>query len=132
MRNSARGTFEVQRRATSALEVGAGATFSHVTFDKQFQGDLAGTSVVEMLSMATAVQGSMAYVALEQVTGSLAGRTGSFSLQHNGVMRRGAAQLSLTVVPDSGSGELLGLEGVFVIEIVEGKHLYTFEYEFAP
>ena len=128
MKSSARGTFEVQRRATSGLEVGVGASFSRTTLDKQFQGDLVATSVVEMLSMATATQGSMAYVALEHVTGSLAGRTGSFALQHNGVMRRGAAQLTLTVVPDSGGGELTGLEGSFVIEIVEGKHFYTFEY----
>jgi hypothetical protein len=131
MKNSARGTFEVQRRATAGLEVSAGAGFSHVTFDKQFQGDLVATSVVEMLSMATSVQGSMAYVALEHVTGELAGRSGSFALQHNGVMRRGAAQLTLTVVPDSGSGALTGLEGSFAIEIVEGKHFYTFEYDFA-
>lgn len=132
MSQSARGSFEVKRRSQSAIEVKAGVSFGHTTFDKQFQGDLVGQSVVEMLSVGTEVQGSAAYVALEHVEGSLAGRAGSFALQHNGTMRRGAPELVLTVVPDSGTGELKGLAGSFKIDIVEGKHFYVFDYRFEP
>lgn len=129
MSTSARGSFEIQRRAQATVDAG-GTSFARITFDKQFQGDLQATSVVEMLSVGTEVKGSAAYVALEHVSGSLAGRAGAFSLQHNGVMRRGAPELTLTVVPDSGSGGLRGLRGAFKIDIVEGKHFYTFDYSF--
>jgi Protein of unknown function (DUF3224) len=130
MSTSARGSFEIQRRAQSTQELGSGASFGRITFDKQFQGDLTGTSVVEMLSVGTEVKGSAAYVALEHVTGTLAGRSGTFALQHSGTMRRGAAQLALSVVPDSGSAELKGLTGTLKIDIVDGKHFYVFDYAF--
>lgn len=130
MSSSARGSFEVERRSMDMLEVAPGAAFARIVLDKQFAGDLTGKSVVEMLSVGTEVKGSAAYVALEHVTGTLAGRAGTFALQHNGTMRRGAAELTLTVVPDSGVGELKGLSGSFKIEIVEGKHFYVFEYAF--
>jgi hypothetical protein len=130
MSTSARGSFEIQRRNQGTVELRPGASFARVTFDKQFQGDLSGTSVVEMLSVGTEVKGSAAYVALEQVEGTLAGRSGTFALQHSGTMRRGAAELALSVVPDSATGELKGLTGALKIEIVEGKHFYVFDYSF--
>jgi hypothetical protein len=74
------------------------------------------------------VKGSAGYVAMERVTGTLKGRTGSFVLQHSGTMTRGAPQLSVTVVPDSGTGQLTGLAGTMTIKINEGKHSYEFEY----
>jgi uncharacterized protein DUF3224 len=84
-----------------------------------------------MLAAGTATEGSAGYVAIEQATGTLHGHSGSFVLQHNGTMARGAGQLLITVVPDSGTGELTGLEGTMTINIVEGKHLYDFEYTLA-
>ncbi len=81
-----------------------------------------------MLSAMTDVQGSAGYVAIERVSGTLGGRTGSFVLQHSGTMTRGAPQLSVTVVPDSGTGQLVGLAGKMSIQIEGGKHLDELEY----
>lgn len=102
-----------------------------MSLEKQFHGQLEGTSLGEMLTaMSTTVQGSGAYVAVERVTGKLAGRSGSFALHHTGVMNRGVPQLTITVVPDSGTGELTGIIGELKIRIEPGgKHLYEFEYE---
>ncbi len=98
------------------------------TIDKQFEGDLQAVSKGQMLSAMTDVKGSAGYVAIEKVTGKLGGRSGSFILQHTGTMTRGVPQLSVTVVPDSGTGELTGLTGTMQINIAEGKHSYQFDY----
>ena len=103
-----------------------------MSIEKQLHGDLEATSQGEMLSYMTNTQGSAAYVAIEKVTGTLGGRKGSFVLQHNATMNRGTPQLSITVVPDSGTGELTGLSGRMEIQIVEGKHFYELEFELAP
>ncbi len=105
-----------------------GAKLGRMAIDKKFQGDLEAVSKGEMLSAMTDVKGSAGYVALERVTGTLGGRSGSFVLQHSGTMTRGEAQLSVTVVPDSGTGQLAGLAGKFSIQIAEGKHSYAFDY----
>lgn len=99
--------------------------------DKTFTGDLEATSKGHMLAFNTSVKGSAGYVAMEQVTGTLGGRKGTFVLQHSGTMTRGAPSLTLTVVPDSGTGELAGLTGSMEIIIEGGKHTYRFEYGFA-
>jgi hypothetical protein len=99
--------------------------------EKQFSGDLEATSKGEMLTAGTSVKGSAGYVAIEKVSGALHGRSGTFVLQHSGTMTRGAPQLTITVVPDSGTGELVGLAGKMVINIVNGKHSYDFEYTLA-
>lgn len=99
-----------------------------MSIDKQFRGDLEATSKGEMLAASTDVQGSAGYVAMERVTGTLHGRSGAFTLQHSGTMTRDAQQLTVTVVPDSGTGELVGLAGTMTIDIVDGKHLYVFDY----
>ena len=96
--------------------------------DKQIHGDLEATSKGQMLAFTTEIKGSAGYVAIERVTGTLHGRTGTFVLQHTGTMNRGTFQLSITVVPDSGTGQLLGLAGKFNITIADGKHSYDFEY----
>jgi len=94
-----------------------------------FHGDLEGTSRGEMLSAGTATKGSAGYVAIERVSGALAGKRGTFVLQHSGTMNRGAQQLTISVVPDSGSGELAGLSGTMTIIIGPGgRHDYEFEY----
>ena len=100
-----------------------------MTIDKQFHGDLEGTSKGQMLTGMTEVKGSAGYVAIEKVTGTLKGRSGSFILQHTGVMNRNVPQLTITVVPDSGTGQLAGLTGSLTIKIApDGKHSYDFEY----
>ena len=127
----ARGIFEVKLNPQSLADPGAGATLGRMSIDKQFHGDLEGTSKGEMLSAGTAVKGSAGYVAIERVSGKLHGRSGTFVLQHSGTMTRGAPQLTVTVVPDSGTGDLAGLAGNMSIKIDEGKHFYEFEYTLA-
>ena len=103
------------------------ATLGRFSLDKQFHGELEATGRGEMLT-AGRVEGSGGYVAIERVTGRLHGRAGSFVLQHTGTMQPGALQLSITVVPDTGTGELAGLAGKLAIEITGGQHFYDFEY----
>ena len=97
---------------------------------KRFTGDLDASARGHMLSAGTGVKGSAGYVAIDQVMGSLDGRKGGFVLQHSGSMKRGAPTLSVMVVPDSGTGELVGITGTLSINIVEGKHFYDFLYSF--
>ena len=125
----ASGTFDVKMTPQAPDDKATGAAVGRYSLDKQFHGDLAGTSKGEMLAVSTAVQGSAGYVAMEQVTGTLNGRAGSFALQHTGTMTRGNPQLSVTVVPDSGTGQLVGLAGKMTIKIEDGKHSYAFEYQ---
>jgi Protein of unknown function (DUF3224) len=123
----ASGTFEV-KLTPQAVEDGADAGLGRMTIDKQFHGDLEGTSKGRMISAMGSVKGSAGYVAMERVTGTLKGRQGSFVLQHSGTMNRGTAKLSVTAVPDSGTGQLEGLAGTLTIKIDAGKHSYEFEY----
>ncbi len=102
-----------------------------LALDKTFHGDLEATSKGHMLAFNTTVKGSAGYVAMEQVTGTLGGRDGSFVLQHSGTMTRGEPSLVLTVVPDSGTGGLVGLSGSMQIIVEGGKHSYQFEYQLA-
>jgi hypothetical protein len=127
--NRATGTFDVKL----APQQDEGSPLGRMTIDKQFHGGIDGTSKGQMLSVMTAVKGSGGYVALEQVTGSLEGRKGTFCLQHNGTMTRGTPSLALAVVPDSGTDQLAGLTGTMTIDIApDGKHSYTFQYAIAP
>ncbi len=128
MTTRAAGTFEVKLSPLPAYESAEGAMLARMSIDKQFVGDLAATSKGEMLSAGTSVKGSAGYVAIERVVGTLGGRRGSFVLQHNGVMTRGAPQLTITVVPDSGTGALAGLSGTMAIIIAVGKHSYELDY----
>lgn len=127
-RGTATGTFEVQLTPQAPYDVVDGVALGHIALAKKFAGDLAATAAGEMLSAGGSVKGSAGYVAIERVTGALHGRQGSFVLQHSGTMDRGAPSLSVTVVPDSATGALAGLTGSMKIDIVDGKHLYTFEY----
>jgi Protein of unknown function (DUF3224) len=123
----ATGTFDVKLTPQSPEEGDAG--LGRMSIDKQFHGDLDGTSKGFMLASAGAVvKGSGGYVAMEKVTGTLKGRAGSFVLQHSGTMTRGTPTLSVTVVPDSGTGQLEGITGTFTIKIDQGKHSYEFDY----
>ena len=124
----ATGSFEVKLTPQPPEDKADGSTLGRMSGDKQFHGDLEGTSKVQMLTAMTEVKGSAGYVAIERVTGTLRGRSGSFILQHSGSSNRGATQLSITVVPDSGTGQLVGITGKMTITITDGKHSYDFEY----
>ena len=127
--NHAKGTFEVKITPQKPDNpVAESANLGRMSIDKKFSGDLEATSKGEMLSAMTEVKGSAGYVAIERVSGTLHGRSGTFVLQHNGTMTRGAPELSITVVPDSGTSQLVGLAGKMTIKIVDGKHFYEFDY----
>lgn len=124
------GEFEVSMNPlNSYAEAQGGVSFGHMSIDKVFKGELDATSKGEMLSALTTVKGSAGYVAIEQVVGSLSGKSGSFVLQHFGIMDKGKDRLVLEVVPDSGANELQGLTGKMGIIFKDGKHIYEFEYE---
>ncbi len=127
MATRATGTFEVRLSPQVDGEEG-GACVGRMLIDKRFSGDLEATSRGQMLAVRTSAEGSAGYVAMELVTGALAGRSGSFVLQHTGTMERGAQKLSITVVPDSGTGELEGLAGRMEIDFSGGGHAYAFDY----
>ena len=128
MQQRATGTFDVQL-TPQPPDARPEATFlSRLTITKQFHGDLAATSAGQMLAAMTDVDGSASYVAIERAAGALHGRSGSFILQHYGISDRGSQQLTLAVVPDSGTGDLSGLSGTMAIHIADGLHTYTFDY----
>jgi hypothetical protein len=106
-----------------------GIKLGRMSIDKTFLGELSATSKGEMLSALSPISGSAGYVAIELVTGKLCEAEGSFALQHFGTMSNGEQQLVLEVVPDSGTGALASLKGKMSINIEEGQHYYTFEYE---
>jgi hypothetical protein len=128
MATRAVGAFDVKMTPLALDDEAADATLGRMSIDKQYYGDLQGSGKGEMLSAMTGVKGSAGYVAIERVDGMLHGRSGAFVLQHSGVMTRGAQQLSIAVVPDSGTGELAGLAGKLAIQMDSGKHSYDFEY----
>lgn len=132
MAQQVKGEFDVSRSIEPSCDMGDGVVAGHYRIDKRFHGGLDASSVVHMLAIGTGTPGSAAYVAIERLSGTLQGRAGTFCMQHNGTMTRGAARLSLTVVPDSGTGELAGLAGAMAIDITDGKHFYTFDYTLAP
>ena len=124
----ARGTFEVQITPLPVDAYTDAATLGRMTIDKQFSGDIVGTGKGQMLTGMGTVKGSAAYSAIEKFTGTVAGRKGSFVMQHTGIMTRGAQSLVITIVPDSGTDELAGITGTLMI-IIEGKqHSYDLEY----
>ena len=127
----ATGTFDVQMIPEPPFSTADGVTLGRISINKQFHGALEGTSVGTMLSAGTPVKGSAGYVAIERVEGALDGRRGSFVLQHSGTMNRGEPQLTVTIVPDSGTGELAGISGLMTIDILDKKHLYTLNYGIA-
>ena len=126
--NRAVGTFDVKLAPIDAYNRDTGALAGRMSLDKQFRGELEATGKGEMLTAGTDVKGSAAYVAIERVTGTLRGRSGSFALHHTGIMNRGVPTLSIAVVPDSGTGGLAGISGRMAIIIADGKHSYEFDY----
>ncbi len=128
MAQTARGEFVVSLNPLDFEGAEPAFRLGRMSIDKQISGDLAATTMGQMLSATSETDGSAGYVAMERVEGVLHGKRGTFVLQHTGTMNRGVPSLAVTVVPDSGTGELSGLEGEFKISVEEGKHRYEFTY----
>ena len=128
MNQVAKGEFVVKLLPLGVEGQPDGSKIGRMSIDKSITGDLVATTAGQMLSAMTEVKGSAGYVAIEMVDGVLAGKRGTFVLQHTGTMNKGNPSLSVTVVPDSGTGELVGLAGEFTIIIAGGKHSYEFKY----
>ncbi len=127
---TARGTFDVKLTPLEPHDKTDGPFPGRMFIDKQFHGDLEGTSKGEMLADMNEAKDSGTYVALERVNGTLNGLRGTFVFHHRGIMDRGKQDLQISVVPGSGTGELKGIAGEFTLKIAEGKHFYEFNYSF--
>ena len=127
---TARGTMDVATEAQPPFLEQDGIKLQRSTVRKKFSGDMVGQSEAQMVAAYTATPGSAGYVAMERFTGSVDGKSGSFVLQHQGVMDKGEATLTVTVVPDSGTGELDGISGSLAIDSDHGQHTYALDYEY--
>lgn len=123
-----KGTFEVQMHAEPPIEQIEDVVLGRASFDKQFSGELTGSSKVYMLSVRTGVKDSAAYVAVERITAQIAGKSGTFVVHHTATMHEGARSLTITIAPNSGTGELKGIAGSMTIEITDRKHFYQLQY----
>jgi hypothetical protein len=128
MDTRASGSFDVKLTPVPPTDQAEASNLGRMMIEKRFHGDLEATSKGQMLTAGTAIKGSAGYVAIEQVTGTLHGRNGTFVLQHSGTLKRGTPQLTITIVPDSGTGQLAGLAGSMNIDIADGAHTYILEY----
>ena len=124
----AEGTFDVNNAPLPADSATDNTAIGRFALDKQFHGDLEGVSNGEMLGAGNPATGTAGYVAIEQVTGILNGLTGSFALQHFGAMEENKFELTVKVVPGSGTGDLIGISGRMTITPVNGKHSWKFDY----
>ena len=122
------GTFDVKTAPLPADQAPADSSIGRYSLDKQYHGALAGSAKGEMLGAGNPATGTAGYVAMEQVSGTLDGRKGSFALQHFGTMQSGKLELRVTIVPGSGTGELHGIAGSMIIAMADGKHSYTLDY----
>jgi Protein of unknown function (DUF3224) len=124
----AKGTFDVKVDPQGEADKSEGSTLARMSLDKKYHGDLEASAKGTMLTAGTDVKGSAGYVAIERVTGTLNGKTGSFVLQHNATLSRGTPMQNIIVVPDSGTGQLAGITGKLTVIIADGKHSYEFDY----
>ncbi|GHF15168.1 hypothetical protein GCM10017044_06640 [Kordiimonas sediminis] len=122
---TATGSFEI----TMTPQKGDAYDAGRFSFDKSFVGEFSGTGRGQMLSHRTTTEGSAGYVAIETLTGTLKGKEGSFTLQHYGMMHNGAQEQTISIIPNSGSGDLVGIEGTLAIKIENGRHYYTLTYQ---
>ncbi|MFL6659452.1 MAG: DUF3224 domain-containing protein [Massilia sp.] len=128
MEHTAKGSFDISMKPAPAGEGAGRVAVGRMLIDKQYRGAFTGVGQGEMLSAGNPAAGSAGYVAIEHVTGTLGTLSGSFALQHAGVMHAGDSQLSISIVPGSGTGDLAGIEGTLTIDIVERTHFYTLRY----
>ncbi len=121
----AQGTFTVDVHPLSPAPVEGLGRFS---INKQIHGELEAITIGEMLSGGNPKQGAAGYVAIEVVTGTLAGKQGSFALQHFATMDASGHKMQISVVPGSGTGGLKDIAGSFTIRIEGGQHFYDLDY----
>ena len=125
----AKGSFDVTLSPLDPDDKDEGSTLGRYALDKRYHGPLDAVAKGQMLAArSVTVASSAAYGAVERVTGTLDGRRGSFALVHRGLMSGGKQELVITIVPDTGSGELAGITGTLAITIVDGKHYYELAY----
>ena len=129
MTAQATGTFDVKVTPLPTDEKVKGVTVGRFAIEKQWQGDIVGVSKGEMMSAGGEVKGSGGYVAVEPMTVSVKGKSGTFILMHHATMKNdGDFKMMINVIPDSGTGDLTGIAGTLTI-IIEGKnHSYKFDY----
>ena len=125
MSHHARGTFTVKMQPLSPASANG---LMRMSIDKEIHGDLEATTKGEMISAGSPKEGEAGYIAMETVTGTLAGKSGSFALQHSATMHAGGHKMEVIVTPGSGTGELTGISGNFTITIAHGQHSYDLEY----
>jgi hypothetical protein len=128
MTNRATGSFKVSMTPTSPPERSGRTALGRMLLEKQYSGDLIATGKGEMLTAVTDTKGSASYVAIEQIAGVLDGKEGSFVVHHTGTMAGGVDQLSIAIVPDSGTEQLTGIAGKLSLKVVEGEHVFELEY----
>jgi hypothetical protein len=121
----AHGTFTVK---LAPLTPAPAEGLSRYSLDKEFHGEIEGTSKGEMMGGGDVKAGIAGYVAVEMITGTLAGKLGSFALQHSSTMDAGTQNMNIIVVPGSGTGQLKGIRGTLIIRIDNGQHFYVFDY----
>lgn len=122
------GKFEISATPLESDKVIQKLGGIQMNFEKQFFGPIEAKSSVSMLGVMNKNLGSGSYVALEIIEGTVVGLSGSFGMQHSSSMMRGKSEQSISVIPDSGTGELSGISGKMIIDIIDGQHFYTFEY----
>jgi len=128
MPHHAKGSFDV---TITPQESAPDAAVARMLLYKEFHGDLEAIAHGEMMAAHEPLTGAGVYVALDRVTGTLNGRSGSFLIAHRGIRNADGQELSIVIVPGSGTGQLTGITGSVGIEIVGKEHFYTLQYEVA-
>lgn len=128
MTNRAAGSFTVSMHPAAPTERAGSTTLGRMLLHKEYGGELVATGKGEMLTAVTDTKGSASYVAIEQITGVLQGRAGSFVVHHAGTMSGGVDRLSIAIVPDSGTEQLTGIAGELTLRVVDGEHRYELLY----
>ena len=129
MTTRATGAFDIDVWEPQPYDEAEGATLTRTRVTKTFHGEIEGTSVAELL-MATARNGSMAYVGFERISGSIHGHAGTFVLHHNATASRDEQSATWTILANSGTGELESLRGeAQIINEPGGKHTFILDYD---
>lgn len=123
------GSFDVKMIPQSPFQEIEGLALARFALEKRYHGPLDASARGEMLTVAAEANGARAYVAIERVSGTLAGKRGSFALLHRGTMTERGQELLLVVAPGSGTGALKGLAGSMQIHIADKAHTYEFDYK---
>lgn len=126
-----RGPLQVSTESEPPFYESDGIQLNRNVVRKTFSGDVAGTSEAQMIAARTDDPGSAGYVAMELFTGTVAGKSGSFVMQHNGIVDNGSPDLSVVIVPGTGTADLSGISGSLTIDNVDGVHSYVLDYELA-